>query len=164
VVGGQRHVPTALPPGKTRYPLYRRLGGPQGRSGRVQKISSHWGSIPEHPARSESLYRLSYPGPISRYITIIKHIYELCSGNHINLTHITFSNQNFNSKYLSNATIILTHTYVTWALIGTPPALFSLQNCCFKKYRVPVLVSVKIFLRIWYFITYSSFKVLFQNA
>jgi len=26
------------PPGKTRYPLYRRLGGPQGRSGQVQKI------------------------------------------------------------------------------------------------------------------------------
>ena len=35
-VGGQRHAPAALPPGKTRYPLYRRLGGPQGRSGRVQ--------------------------------------------------------------------------------------------------------------------------------
>jgi hypothetical protein len=28
-----------LPPGKTRYPLYRRLGGPQGRSGQVWKIS-----------------------------------------------------------------------------------------------------------------------------
>ena len=39
MVGGQRHAPTALPPGKTRYPLYRRLGGPQGRSGRVRKIS-----------------------------------------------------------------------------------------------------------------------------
>ena len=26
-------------PGKTRYPLYRRLGGPQGRSGEVRKIS-----------------------------------------------------------------------------------------------------------------------------
>ena len=26
-------------PGKTRYPLYRRLGGPQGRSGRVWKMS-----------------------------------------------------------------------------------------------------------------------------
>ena len=38
VVGGQRHAPAALPPGKTRYPLYRRLGGPQGRSGRVRKI------------------------------------------------------------------------------------------------------------------------------
>ena len=35
-VGGQRHAPTALPPGKTRY---RRLGGPQGRSRQVQKIS-----------------------------------------------------------------------------------------------------------------------------
>jgi len=31
VVGGQRHGPAALPPGKTRYPLYRRLGGLQGR-------------------------------------------------------------------------------------------------------------------------------------
>ena len=38
-VGGQRHAPAALPPGKTRYPLYRRLGGPQSRSGRVRKIS-----------------------------------------------------------------------------------------------------------------------------
>ena len=45
-VGGQHHAPAALPPGKTRYLLYRRLGGPQGR-----------------PARSELLYRLSYPGP-----------------------------------------------------------------------------------------------------
>jgi hypothetical protein len=38
-VGGQRHAQATLPPGKTRYPLYRRLGGPQGQSGRVQKIS-----------------------------------------------------------------------------------------------------------------------------
>jgi hypothetical protein len=28
-VGGQRYVPAALPPGKTRYSLCRRLGGPQ---------------------------------------------------------------------------------------------------------------------------------------
>ena len=38
-VGGQHHGPAALPPGKTRYPSYRRLGGPQGRSGQVLKIS-----------------------------------------------------------------------------------------------------------------------------
>ena len=38
-VGGQRHAPAALPSGMTRYPLYRRLGRPQGRSGRVLKIS-----------------------------------------------------------------------------------------------------------------------------
>ena len=35
----QHHAPAALPPGMTRYPLYRRLGGTQGRSGRVRKIS-----------------------------------------------------------------------------------------------------------------------------
>jgi len=29
----------SLPPGKTRYLLYRRLGGPQSQSGKVRKIS-----------------------------------------------------------------------------------------------------------------------------
>ena len=38
-VDGQRHVPAALPPEKTQYPLYRRWGGPRSRSGRVRKIS-----------------------------------------------------------------------------------------------------------------------------
>ena len=38
-VGGQRHGPAALPPRKTRYLLYRRLGGPKVRSGQVRKIS-----------------------------------------------------------------------------------------------------------------------------
>ena len=39
-VGGQTHAPAALPPVKVPYPLYRRLGGPpQGRSGRMRKIS-----------------------------------------------------------------------------------------------------------------------------
>ena len=38
-VGGQGHAPVASHPGKTRYPLYRRLGGTQGPSGRVWKNS-----------------------------------------------------------------------------------------------------------------------------
>jgi len=38
-VGGQRHTPAALQPRKTRYPLYRRLGGPQRRAGQVRNIS-----------------------------------------------------------------------------------------------------------------------------
>jgi len=37
--GGQHHAPAALPSGRTLYPLYRRLGGPQGRSGQVRKMS-----------------------------------------------------------------------------------------------------------------------------
>ena len=45
-VGGQHHATAALPPGKTQYPLYRRLGGPQGRSGRVRKISPPSGFDP----------------------------------------------------------------------------------------------------------------------
>ena len=47
-VGGQRHAPAAaLPPGNTRYLLYRRLGGPQGRSGRLRKISPPPGFDPQ---------------------------------------------------------------------------------------------------------------------
>jgi hypothetical protein len=38
-VGGQRHAPTALTPGKTRYLLYRMLGVSKGQCGRVRKIS-----------------------------------------------------------------------------------------------------------------------------
>jgi hypothetical protein len=38
-VCGQRHAPAVLLSENTQYPLYRRLGGQQGRSGSVQKIS-----------------------------------------------------------------------------------------------------------------------------
>jgi hypothetical protein len=38
-MGGQCHTLDALPPGMTQYPLCRRLGRPQGLSGRVHKIS-----------------------------------------------------------------------------------------------------------------------------
>ena len=63
-VGGQHHAPAALTPGDTRYPLYRRLGGPQGKSGRVRKISPPTGiRSPDRPSPNETLYRLSYRGP-----------------------------------------------------------------------------------------------------
>ena len=61
-VGGQLHASAALPLGKARYPLDKRLGGPQGRSGRVWKISPPTGiRSPDRPARNESLYRPNYP-------------------------------------------------------------------------------------------------------
>jgi len=37
---------SSLPPGKSRYPLYRRLDGPQGRSGHMRKISAPPGFDP----------------------------------------------------------------------------------------------------------------------
>ena len=45
-VGGRRHAPAALPPGTTRHPLCRRLGGPQSWSGSVRKISAPPGFDP----------------------------------------------------------------------------------------------------------------------
>jgi len=50
-----------LPPGKTWYPFYTRLDGPQGRSERAEKSRPHRDLIPDRPARSQSLYRVSYP-------------------------------------------------------------------------------------------------------
>jgi hypothetical protein len=38
-MGGQHHAPAALSTEITRYPLYRRLGGPQGRCRRIRKTS-----------------------------------------------------------------------------------------------------------------------------
>jgi hypothetical protein len=42
----QCHAPAAVYPGKTEYPLYRRLGGPRDLSGRVRTMLPHWDSIP----------------------------------------------------------------------------------------------------------------------
>jgi hypothetical protein len=57
------------PRGKSpRYPFYRRLGGPQSRSGRYGEVKfvypkgTRTPTLPVRPARSQSLYRLSYPG------------------------------------------------------------------------------------------------------
>jgi hypothetical protein len=55
-LGGQRHDSAALPPGMTRYPLYRRLGRPQDRSGRVLKISPPPGFDPRTVQRVASRY------------------------------------------------------------------------------------------------------------
>jgi hypothetical protein len=60
-VSGYRHDPAALPPEKTRYPLYRRLGGPQGRSGQVRKISSQPGFEP----------RMNMSGIFMSYVDIV---------------------------------------------------------------------------------------------
>ena len=51
-----------------RYPLYRRLGGPQGRvwTGAENLVPTGIRS-PDRPARSESLYRLSYATYISYF-------------------------------------------------------------------------------------------------
>jgi len=50
-----------LPPGKTQYPFYKRLGGPQGRCGRAENlVPTRIRSRTVQPV-TQSLYRLSYP-------------------------------------------------------------------------------------------------------
>jgi hypothetical protein len=55
-VGGQRHALATLPPGKTRFSLYRRQGGPQDLSGWVQKISPPPGFDPRTVQHVASRY------------------------------------------------------------------------------------------------------------
>ena len=57
---------STLPPGKTRYPLYRRLGGPQGRSGLVRKISPHRDSMPGPSSPQAVAIPTTLPGSKSR--------------------------------------------------------------------------------------------------
>jgi hypothetical protein len=59
-----------LPPGKTRYPLYRRLGGPQGRSGQVRKISPPPGFDPWTVQPVVSRYTDWATGPTLSWIYI----------------------------------------------------------------------------------------------
>jgi len=87
-VGGQRHALVTLPMVKTRYPFYRRLGGPQGRSGR--EILAPTGiRSPDLPARSESLCRLSYPGPTSVTRVTQIHLFPKFKNIHIIETKIS---------------------------------------------------------------------------
>ena len=55
-VGGQSQAPAALPPGKSRYPLYRRLCGPRGGLEGVENLVPTGIRSPDRPSRSESLY------------------------------------------------------------------------------------------------------------
>ena len=64
LVGGGWSTPRPgrFTPAKDPVPIL--LGGPQGQSGRVRKISPPTGiRFPDRPSRSESLYRLSSRGP-----------------------------------------------------------------------------------------------------
>jgi hypothetical protein len=89
-VSGQLHAPATLPPGKEppppRYQFYMRLGGPQSRSGirGNEKILAPTGLELRplcRPARSQSLYRLCYPGSqmfknrILKYLLFLKETF-----------------------------------------------------------------------------------------
>jgi len=77
-VGGQRHDPAALPQGKTRYSLYRSLGGLQGQSGRVRKISTPPGFDPQTIQSVASSYTdWVIPAPSATFYSNLHNSYFL---------------------------------------------------------------------------------------
>ena len=62
-----------LPPGKTRYPLYRKLGGPQGWSGQVRKISPPPGFDPQTVQPVGSRYTDYATRPTVHYLICSKN-------------------------------------------------------------------------------------------
>jgi hypothetical protein len=78
-VGGQRHSPAALPPGKTQYPLSRKLDGPKGRSGRVRKILPTSSFDPRTLQPVASRYTdCDIPGHISPITNINPYLPVIC--------------------------------------------------------------------------------------
>ena len=57
-VSGQRQAPDALPPGKDPVPIVQEAGWAPG----TENLAPTGIRSPDRPARSESLYRLRYPG------------------------------------------------------------------------------------------------------
>ena len=88
-----------LPPGKTRYPFYRSLGGPQGRYGRAENlVPTGIRSRTVQPV-ALSLYRLSYramclvqfpkQNPVLSYPTVTNRSYQKQLGTELlNITGI----------------------------------------------------------------------------
>jgi hypothetical protein len=87
--------PSRFTPAKEpRYPLYRRLGGPQGRSGRLRKISPPPGFDPPTVQPVASRYTdYAIPG----------HIYSTFQGSR---ARATFGSSILVAKYLSTSTKI----------------------------------------------------------
>jgi hypothetical protein len=101
-VGGKRHTLAALPPGKIPVPIYRRLGGLQGRSGRVRKISPPPGFDPRtvQPVASRYTYCV-IPGPTGYLCTRAKCQYRDCTtGSRVTFQkYLNFSRVGFKCAY-----------------------------------------------------------------
>ena len=81
-----------LPPGMTRYLLYRRLGGLQGRSGQAEILAPPGFEPRTAQPVAQSLYRLSYPA----------HSLALVVKCYSSLVVSGFSKNEFNSSLLFN--------------------------------------------------------------
>jgi hypothetical protein len=114
VEGSASRPGRSLPLGNIRYPLCRRLGGPQGRSGQVRKISPPTGiRSPDRPDRSQSLYWLRYPAHKLASKTCFKSLwnYQPHKWKALGLLHRTAHN-----VYIPNAFLDIFHISIAVTL------------------------------------------------
>jgi len=100
-----------LPPGKTRYPLYRRLGGPQVRSGRPENLVPTEIRSRTVPARSQS-----YIDRANRPTAIKVHVknHDLKTKEfkpHSPTTSFSFSVFHCNSPFLADSSVAVRLKY-----------------------------------------------------
>jgi hypothetical protein len=113
-VGGQRYAPAALPLGMIQYPLYRRLGRPQGWCGRVLKISPPPGFDP----RTVQLIASRY---FNYAILAHRHEYEVLKFlNHTELKTVGFMCCEYSQEVFEDTAVL------SWQL----EVLNSVQCCC----------------------------------
>jgi len=102
-----------LPPGKTRYPFYRREGGwapgPVWTNG---KSRPHRDSIPDRPARSSVAIPTELPGPL----VLLLHTYiHICSSNNSNNNNVCVHTYTHTHTYLMNARLHVCGVKLNWA-------------------------------------------------
>ena len=71
-MGGQPQAPAASTPGKDPVPIVEEAGWSPGPVWTRGKSRPHWDSIPDRPAHSQSLYRLSYPAHMCMCLAYFK--------------------------------------------------------------------------------------------
>jgi hypothetical protein len=125
--GGQRHAPAALPPGKTRYPLYWRLGAPQPVWTGAEYLALTGIRSPDLPARSKSLYRLSYPCILSEM-------------------HAKFNRKSDGKRLLSNLRVdgmILKHNAKKWEDMMRTGSK-RLRKACNRRFLVGTTIPIPV--------------------
>jgi len=155
--GSAAHPGRTLLPGKTRYPFYRRLGGPQGRSGRaINLVPTGIRSRTVQPGRAEnlvptgirsrtvqpvaqSLFRLSYP----THILCICSVTEITSIGLVQAAPFVFVCANAASSrcdYLSITSYICRNTTGAYGKINAKNTIT--DNLLIFYYILPHSISI----------------------
>ena len=115
-----------LPPGKTRYPLCRGLGGPLDRSGQVRKNLFPTGirSRTVEPV-GQSLYWLRYPA----YIRIYIYIYYILYYTHYILIHKLKTGSNEFSIISYPRSSVTKSSHQSRSILPPPHSVIT-QTCC----------------------------------